>query len=267
MFVITFLIYFMGPNSSADHLEHFGQVGDFFGGMLNPALAFASLIALLYTIRIQSEELRLTREEFSKSVKAQEQLVRENKHHQKTLVLSNASEFVANRYLEKITKAQSIFDEGLYFTRVLGGTRTKIVPKNVFNFLVQCKMSIDIYNTEYMLDLAIAEYCSKENVFEKQEFNFLLKKTIQEIRIHMNSAVKCGRKLESLSNLMQVEELSDSIHSVSIMDLGWLYGVCAFINEDLAATVTKLDHDDRITFDLVVYAREFLTKCGCVLRE
>jgi hypothetical protein len=48
-----------------------GQMGDFFGGMLNPILAFASFIALLYTIRIQSEELRLTREEFQKSVAAQ----------------------------------------------------------------------------------------------------------------------------------------------------------------------------------------------------
>lgn len=48
-----------------------GVIGDFFGGMLNPILAFASFIALLYTIRIQSEELRLTREEFEKSVEAQ----------------------------------------------------------------------------------------------------------------------------------------------------------------------------------------------------
>ncbi len=44
-----------------------GQAGDFFGGMLNPFLAFCSFMALLYTIRIQSEELRLTREELTKS--------------------------------------------------------------------------------------------------------------------------------------------------------------------------------------------------------
>lgn len=34
--------------------QHWGQMGDFFGGMLNPILAFASFLALLYTIRIQS---------------------------------------------------------------------------------------------------------------------------------------------------------------------------------------------------------------------
>lgn len=35
----------------------YGQMGDFFGGMLNPVLAFASFIALLHTIRIQSKQI------------------------------------------------------------------------------------------------------------------------------------------------------------------------------------------------------------------
>lgn len=39
-----------------------GQMGDFFGGMLNPILAFASFIALLYTIRIQSKQIREAKE-------------------------------------------------------------------------------------------------------------------------------------------------------------------------------------------------------------
>lgn len=54
-----------------------GVIGDFFGGMLNPILAFASFMALLYTIRIQSEELKLTREEFKKSVEAQKRIANE----------------------------------------------------------------------------------------------------------------------------------------------------------------------------------------------
>jgi hypothetical protein len=76
MFVVSFLLYFTGPNADSQHLQYFGQVGDFFGGMLNPVLAFASFIALLYTIRIQSEELRLTREEFAKSVEAQKDIAK-----------------------------------------------------------------------------------------------------------------------------------------------------------------------------------------------
>ena len=43
--------------------EVWGMFGDYIGGTLNPLLAFLSLIALLITIRLQSNELRATREE------------------------------------------------------------------------------------------------------------------------------------------------------------------------------------------------------------
>lgn len=59
-----------GINGVSGDPSQWGQMGDFFGGMLNPALAFASFMALLYTIRIQSEELKLTRDELSKTASA-----------------------------------------------------------------------------------------------------------------------------------------------------------------------------------------------------
>lgn len=54
---------------------HWGQMGDFFGGMLNPILAFASFIALLFTIKLQSDEMKDTRKELQKSRIAQQNLV------------------------------------------------------------------------------------------------------------------------------------------------------------------------------------------------
>ena len=67
-----FLLYFIDS-------DKLGTTGDYFGGILNPILAFLSLMALLKTISIQSkelknsrEELRLTREELAKSAEAQE---------------------------------------------------------------------------------------------------------------------------------------------------------------------------------------------------
>ena len=45
------------------NVEHFGQFGDFIGATLNPILAFLSFMALLYTIKIQMDELKLSREE------------------------------------------------------------------------------------------------------------------------------------------------------------------------------------------------------------
>lgn len=76
MFVAVFIIYFSGPSASSQHLQYFGQVGDFFGGMLNPILAFASFIALLYTIKLQSAEMKESRNELQQSRLAQQEAAR-----------------------------------------------------------------------------------------------------------------------------------------------------------------------------------------------
>lgn len=44
-------------------IQYWGQLGDFFGGVLNPILSFVAILAVLYTIRIQSKELAEAREE------------------------------------------------------------------------------------------------------------------------------------------------------------------------------------------------------------
>lgn len=44
-----------------------GTFGDFFGGIVNPALAFVGLLALLYTIHLQLRELGYTRKEMEKT--------------------------------------------------------------------------------------------------------------------------------------------------------------------------------------------------------
>jgi hypothetical protein len=99
--------------------EQWGQMGDFFGGMLNPILAFASFIALLYTIRIQSAELRLTRDELQKSASAAERsalLEEKNLDQQKTNI---ERQFEIAKYQElmgmardKINKiTSSVFDD------------------------------------------------------------------------------------------------------------------------------------------------------------
>lgn len=44
-------------------IQYWGQLGDFFGGVLNPILSFVAILAVLYTIRLQSKELGEAREE------------------------------------------------------------------------------------------------------------------------------------------------------------------------------------------------------------
>ncbi|EMW7176047.1 putative phage abortive infection protein [Vibrio sp. Vb0937] len=56
--------------SLADKAGILGTKGDYFGGLLNPFLAFCSLMALLHTIRLQSKELAMTRQELAKTAEA-----------------------------------------------------------------------------------------------------------------------------------------------------------------------------------------------------
>lgn len=76
---LIFTFHVNDGNFEYSGIGAWGPVGDFFGGMLNPILAFASFIALLYTIRIQSNELELTRREFQNSVEAQRVMAKEAK--------------------------------------------------------------------------------------------------------------------------------------------------------------------------------------------
>lgn len=66
LFLIVMGIYFWNFNNgfSTDKSE-WGAFGDFVGGTLNPLFAFLSLFAILYTIKIQTQELEYTREELS----------------------------------------------------------------------------------------------------------------------------------------------------------------------------------------------------------
>jgi hypothetical protein len=72
-FYVGVMASYASYNPKNVNSEFLGQVGDFFGGFLNPLFAFLSFVALLITIAIQSEELEMTRKELAKSAKAQKQ--------------------------------------------------------------------------------------------------------------------------------------------------------------------------------------------------
>lgn len=52
-----------------------GQIGDIFGGLLNPILTFLAFIGILLTINLQAKELRLAREESRRAATALEEQV------------------------------------------------------------------------------------------------------------------------------------------------------------------------------------------------
>lgn len=57
----------------SDSQELWAQFGDFFGGLLNPIYALLAFLALLYTISLQSVELRQTTTEFRRSADSMQQ--------------------------------------------------------------------------------------------------------------------------------------------------------------------------------------------------
>lgn len=91
--------------SSAD----WGTFGDFMGGTLNPMLAFLSFIALLYTIRIQSKELSLSRIQLTKTKKATKNSATALKKQSKSIKLQNFENTFFNM-LELHNKIASRFD-------------------------------------------------------------------------------------------------------------------------------------------------------------
>ncbi|MDP3586851.1 MAG: putative phage abortive infection protein [Sulfuricurvum sp.] len=70
LFTITLLVYFSTfPGTIPEDRGNWGVFGDFMGGTLNPILAFLSLLAIIFTIKIQTEELELTRHELEETRK------------------------------------------------------------------------------------------------------------------------------------------------------------------------------------------------------
>lgn len=63
-----YVFVFRAPPASVDAAT-MGQVGDFFGGLLNPVFSFLSMLALLVALVLQGRELRMSRKELKLSRK------------------------------------------------------------------------------------------------------------------------------------------------------------------------------------------------------
>ncbi|NLQ23416.1 hypothetical protein HGO26_11085 [Shewanella sp. S-1] len=72
LFVIAcclLIFYFANFNEGVPNQEKFGQFGDYLGGVLNPVLGFATVGLLIWSLRMQREELALTRKELEETKK------------------------------------------------------------------------------------------------------------------------------------------------------------------------------------------------------
>lgn len=111
-----------------EEIQYWGQLGDFFGGILNPLLSFMALMAVLYTVRLQREELRQAREETRLANKIQDK--------QTEIFERQNFEALLFRLLDvhvKITEKLSIRnkDEESTFFELAGYAKEKIIWHNV----------------------------------------------------------------------------------------------------------------------------------------
>lgn len=60
-------LYFMNFHGSWGNQGDFGAFGDYFGGVLNPILSFATVGLLIWSLKYQVDELALTREELAET--------------------------------------------------------------------------------------------------------------------------------------------------------------------------------------------------------
>lgn len=63
--VLGFYAFNFYGNGLSDSPEQWGQLGDYFGGILNPIFGFTTILILIATIGIQREQLEASREELA----------------------------------------------------------------------------------------------------------------------------------------------------------------------------------------------------------
>ncbi|WP_410568104.1 putative phage abortive infection protein [Acinetobacter sp. H1(2024)] len=76
---VIFFYLIMKDIDVKDAAQHWGPVGDFFGGILNPIFALFAFYWLTYSVRLQINELTETRKELKKAASAQEESARHQK--------------------------------------------------------------------------------------------------------------------------------------------------------------------------------------------
>ncbi|MDO7412635.1 putative phage abortive infection protein [Acinetobacter baumannii] len=83
---VVFFYLIMKDIDVKDAAQHWGPVGDFFGGILNPIFALFAFYWLTYSVRLQIKELKETREELKKAATAQ---VESARHQESIAALEN----------------------------------------------------------------------------------------------------------------------------------------------------------------------------------
>ncbi len=97
MILLASLIYYFyfSDYIISDNPEHWGWLGDYFGGVLNPLLSFVSIVLIVMSLRLQGEANEGLKKELENSRLAEDNRVFENKFFR--MIDSLASSFTSFR--------------------------------------------------------------------------------------------------------------------------------------------------------------------------
>ncbi|MFC3290479.1 hypothetical protein [Modicisalibacter luteus] len=112
LLVLPWLAYVahFGELDVSNDQAYWAQLGDYIGGITNPALTFVTFLALLWTIRIQQSEFALTRTELSEAAKAAKKQADHFENEAKKLDIYRVIETLSTR-ANKTINNQNIIDK------------------------------------------------------------------------------------------------------------------------------------------------------------
>lgn len=126
--IITY-IFFFGIEISNKH-QVWAESGDFFGGIINPILAFLSFIALLVTINIQIKDHKASIQELEETKRI---------HAEQSIIFSNQNfELIKDKYDKRffqLIEIQSRSEEKLFYKGYLGTSAFPIIEKDIVKIL------------------------------------------------------------------------------------------------------------------------------------
>lgn len=120
-FVFGLYFYKFALLGLSNNQELWGQFGDFIGGTLNPILAFLSFMALLYTIKIQTEELGLSRKELEETKEELKESRIAQQEQSKSLKLQNQAtklQMFENTFYNLLSQHNSILEKLNYIDKI-----------------------------------------------------------------------------------------------------------------------------------------------------
>lgn len=274
--VITIYYYFINFNKGyelSDNPEVWAWFGEYLGGILSATFAFAALIALLYSIHLQSIELRNSTEQLEKSAKALEQqneLIQKQKIEGTFLELLKLHIAVLENLHITTTKLDR--NTGMQIDDIRYGRKAiSYLFSQIAHYLQQTEYK-NVVNEHERIEMVNNAF---ESLYEKSEF--ITERYFRSIYIILNHIDKSSLEYTEKSQYTEIvkaffssdelnlllyysvskygERLLPHVQKYNLLEHQKITHLGVFLNSDDKLLISKLFKDNLINYD-------FNSNCG-----